>query len=237
MYLFERSNGSFTHLDPDEFPSVFVSCTEVYPRPKFVLMNRALGPLSLREKNPVLVHTSLEDDRDLFGTIESKAFQRITNLYITTHTTCFPVIQLASYDFLDTTAPCFYPACHTTLRVEAPLTAVGIRTLFLKSFHEKIPEVLEEAYVEDETESVEDEISVDEEISVPCPIQQILKPHTIRAIIKDAVGTDCPITFEPIQETTSAVTTCQHVFKREAIVEWLKKNTTCPVCREECQVI
>jgi len=224
MYLFERSNGSFTHLDPDEFPSVFVCCTEVYPRPKFVLMNRALGPLSLREKNPVLIHTSLEDDRDLFGTIESKAFQRITNLYITTHTTCFPVIQLASYDFLDTTAPCFYPVCHATLRVQAPLTAVGIRTLFLKSFHEKIPGLLEEA-------------PIDEEIPVPCPIQQSLKPHTIRAIIKDAVGTDCPITFEPIQETTSAVTTCQHVFKREAIVEWLKKNTTCPVCREECEVV
>ena len=134
------------------------------------------------------------------------------------------MIQLASYDYLDTTSPCFYPVCHATLRVEAPLTAVGIRTLFLKSFHEKIPGLLEEAPVEDE-------------ISVPCPIQQILKPHTIRAIIKDAVGTDCPITFEPIQETTSAVTTCQHVFKREAIVEWLKKNTTCPVCREECQVI
>ena len=231
MYLFQRSNGSFTHLDPDEFPSVFVSCTEVYPRPKFVLMNCALGPLSLREKNPVLVHTSLEDDRDLFGTIEDKAFQRITNLYVTTDTTCLPVIQLASYDFLDTTAPCFYPACHATLRVQAPLTAVGIRTLFLKNFHEKIPGLLEEAPVEDDAESV------DEEIPVPYPIQQSLKPHTIRAIIKDAVGTDCPITFEPIQETTSAVTTCQHVFKREAIVEWLKKNTTCPVCREECQVI
>jgi len=224
MYLFERSNGSFNHLDPDEFPSVFAACTEIYPRPKFVLMNRALGPLSLREKNPVLVHTALEDDRDLFGSIEAKAFQRITNLYITTDTSCFPVIQLASYDFLDTTAPSFYPACHGVLRVDTPLTAVGIRTLFLKSFHEKIP-------------GLHEEISVDEEIPVPCPVQQFLKPHTIRAIVKAAVGTDCPITFEPIQEATSAVTTCQHVFKREAIVEWLKKNTSCPVCRDECSVI
>jgi hypothetical protein len=224
MYLFERSNGSFNHLDPDEFPSVFAACTEIYPRPKFVLMNQALGPLSLREKNPVLVHTALEDDRDLFGSIEAKAFQRITNLYITTDTSCFPVIQLASYDFLDTTAPSFYPACHGVLRVDTPLTAVGIRTLFLKSFHEKIP-------------GLHEEISVDEEIPVPCPVQQFLKPHTIRAIVKAAVGTDCPITFEPIQEATSAVTTCQHVFKREAIVEWLKKNTSCPVCRDECSVI
>jgi hypothetical protein len=224
MYLFERSNGSFNHLDPDEFPLVFAACTEIYPRPKFVLMNRALGPLSLREKNPVLVHTALEDDRDLFGSIEAKAFQRITNLYITTDTSCFPVIQLASYDFLDTTAPSFYPACHGVLRVDTPLTAVGIRTLFLKSFHEKIP-------------GLHEVISVDEEIPVPCPVQQFLKPHTIRAIVKAAVGTDCPITFEPIQEATSAVTTCQHVFKREAIVEWLKKNTSCPVCRDECSVI
>ena len=229
MYLFERSNGSFNHLDPDEFPSVFAACTEIYPRPKFVLMNSALGPLSLREKNPVLVHTALEDDRDLFGSIEAKAFQRITNLYITTDTSCFPVIQLASYDFLDTTAPSFYPFCHGILRVETPLTAVGIRTLFIKSFHEKIPELLEEI-------PVDEEIPV-EEVSVPCPIQSTLKPHTIRAIIKDAVGTDCPITFEPIQEATAAVTSCQHVFKREAIVQWLKKNTTCPVCRDECEVV
>lgn len=223
MYLFERSNGSFNHLDPDEFPSVFVACTQIHPRPKFVLLNSALGPLSLREKNPVLVHTALEDDRDLFGSIEDKAFQRITNLYVTTDTTCFPVIQLDSYDFLDATTPCFYPACHAKLKVEAPLTAIGIRSLFLKSFHEKIPGLLEE--------------EPEEEIPVPCPVQQFLKPHTIRAIIKAAVGTDCPITFEPIQEATAAVTSCQHVFKRVAIVEWLKKNTTCPVCREECELV
>ena len=133
------------------------------------------------------------------------------------------MIQLDSYDFLDATTPCFYPACHAKLKVEAPLTAIGIRSLFLKSFHEKIPGLLEE--------------EPEEEIPVPCPVQQFLKPHTIRAIIKAAVGTDCPITFEPIQEATAAVTSCQHVFKRLAIVEWLKKNTTCPVCREECELV
>ena len=223
MYLFERSNGSFNHLDPDEFPSVFVACTQIHPRPKFVLLNSALGPLSLREKNPVLVHTALEDDRDLFGTIEGKAFQRITHLYVTTDTDCFPVIQLDSYNFLDSAAPCFYPVCQAKLKAEAPLSAIGIRSLFLKSFHEKIPGLLEE--------------EPEEEIPVPCPVQQFLKPHTIRAIIKAAVGTDCPITFEPIQEATAAVTSCQHVFKRVAIVEWLKKNTTCPVCREECELV
>jgi len=223
MYLFERSNGSFNHLDPDEFPSIFVACTQVHPRPKFVLLNSALGPLSLREKNPLLVHTALEDDRDLFGTIEGKAFQRITNLYVTTDTDCFPVIQLDSYNFLDSAAPCFYPVCQAKLKAEAPLSAIGIRSLFLKSFHEKIPGLLEE--------------EPEEEIPVPCPIQQFLKPHTIRAIIKAAVGTDCPITFEPIQEATAAVTSCQHVFKRDAIIQWLKKNTTCPVCREECELV
>ena len=223
MYLFERSNGSFNHLDPDEFPSIFVACTQVHPRPKFVLLNSALGPLSLREKNPLLVHTALEDDRDLFGTIEGKAFQRITHLYVTTDTDCFPVIQLDSYNFLDSAAPCFYPVCQAKLKAEAPLSAIGIRSLFLKSFHEKIPGLLEE--------------EPEEEIPVPCPVQQFLKPHTIRAIIKAAVGTDCPITFEPIQEATAAVTSCQHVFKRLAIVEWLKKNTTCPVCREECELV
>jgi len=223
MYLFERSNGSFNHLDPEEFPPVFVGCTEIYPRPKFVLLSSSLEPLPLREQNPVLVHSALEDDRDLFGSIENKKFQRITNLYVTTDTSCFPVIQLDSYNFLDTAVPYFYPVCLAKIKAETSLTAIGIRSLLLKTFHEKIPGLLEE--------------TVDEEIPVPCPVQQILKPHTIRAIIKASVGTDCPITFEPIQEATAAVTSCQHVFKRPAIVEWLKKNTTCPVCREECELV
>jgi len=223
MFLFERSNGSFEYLSPDEFPSTFAACTQVYPRPKFVLMNSALGPLSLCEENPVLVHTALGDDRDLFGSIDNKRFQRITNLYITTKTSSFPVIQLDTYEFLEAGVPSFYPDCHVKVRAQAPLTAIGIRSLFLKNFHEKIPGLLEENEQEEET-------------PVPCPIQHILKPHTIRAIIKAAVGTDCPISFEAIQETAAAVTTCQHVFKREAIVQWLKKNTTCPVCRDECEV-
>jgi len=223
MFLFERSNGSFNHLDPDEFPSVFAACTEIHPRPTFVLLNSALGPISLQEENPVLVHMALEDDRDLFGSIENTRFQRITNLYITTKTTSFPVIQLDTYSFLSTDAPSFYPVCSAKIKSRGPLTAVGIRTLFLKSFHEKIPGLIEEAH--------------EEEIPVPCPIQQCLKPHTIRAIVKAAVGTDCPISFESIQEATAAVTTCQHVFKREAIIQWLKKNTTCPVCRDECEVV
>jgi len=39
----------------------------------------------------------------------------------------------------------------------------------------------------------------------------------------------CPITYAPI--STAGVTSCGHVFERDAILSWLSTRNTCPVCR------
>ena len=227
MYLFERNNG----IRPSsEFPSVFATCIEVHPRPKFVLLNSRLGPISLRGTEPMLIHTCLQDTRDLFGTIEGKTFQRITNLYIKCDSTYFSVVQLDTYNFLMAGAPYFYPT--STLTSPKPLNAIEIRSLLKETLNAISTNIIKPEHIEEEEE--EDEET--EDLQIHNPVQITLKPHTLRAIILQAVGTDCPISFEPIVELSAAVTTCQHVFRRDAIERWLLANTTCPVCREECEV-
>lgn len=43
----------------------------------------------------------------------------------------------------------------------------------------------------------------------------------------------CPICLESFdKQTTGNKIECEHIFHKSCIVEWLKKNTTCPVCRK-----
>jgi hypothetical protein len=55
-------------------------------------------------------------------------------------------------------------------------------------------------------------------------------------LIEDAIAKkqDCSITMEPISATTATVTSCYHVFNKDAIQQWLERNTSCPVCKQKC---
>ena len=44
----------------------------------------------------------------------------------------------------------------------------------------------------------------------------------------------CPITNAPI--STAGITSCGHMFEREAILFWLSTRNTCPVCRRQCMI-
>lgn len=46
----------------------------------------------------------------------------------------------------------------------------------------------------------------------------------------------CPITMEPIRKKTAAITSCGHIFQKEAIQEWLASHDTCPECRQRCSL-
>ena len=46
-------------------------------------------------------------------------------------------------------------------------------------------------------------------------------------------GETCPITMEPIIPITSAVTSCYHVFEKNALDEWFKNNSLCPLCKQD----
>ena len=65
-------------------------------------------------------------------------------------------------------------------------------------------------------------------------------PHVVAAIIAAAVaaGATCPITMEPLESATAAVTPCGHVFQRAALTTWIQQRSRnrgqgahCPECR------
>lgn len=43
----------------------------------------------------------------------------------------------------------------------------------------------------------------------------------------------CPITLEPIAENESVIkiNRCGHIFKKPALLQWLERDSRCPVCR------
>lgn len=68
------------------------------------------------------------------------------------------------------------------------------------------------------------------------PTIPTLPGYVTSLLLEDAISKkqDCPITMEPITKETSAVTSCYHVFDRDAIASWLVTHTTCPVCKQTC---
>ncbi len=60
-----------------------------------------------------------------------------------------------------------------------------------------------------------------------------LPAHVISLLIKEATGTTCPITMEPLTPKNATVTACGHVFDREGLQNWYATGrTTCPQCRQ-----
>lgn len=70
----------------------------------------------------------------------------------------------------------------------------------------------------------------------PVPVPEFVA----RALLRDAQRADdqtCPITMEPLVDGSSAVTSCFHVFNREALEEWMaRQGASCPVCKQTCAV-
>jgi hypothetical protein len=62
------------------------------------------------------------------------------------------------------------------------------------------------------------------------------KPHLVSLVLKAAIDEKrvCPITFDPITESSTCIAPCYHSFDNAAIDNWLETNTTCPECRETC---
>jgi hypothetical protein len=63
--------------------------------------------------------------------------------------------------------------------------------------------------------------------------------HAVRALLRDAVLNEevCPITGEEIDVTNGAITTCFHLFEKDAITKWLSMPNSrdkCPTCNANC---
>jgi hypothetical protein len=65
------------------------------------------------------------------------------------------------------------------------------------------------------------------------PPSNPLPKHVQEILLADAVRTkkDCPIAMEPITLANGSVTSCGHIFTKEALTHWLKQHYTCPECR------
>lgn len=60
-----------------------------------------------------------------------------------------------------------------------------------------------------------------------------LPPHVAAIMIEHAAatGATCPITMETLTAKSAAVTSCGHVFDRDALARWSADHGTCPECR------
>jgi len=79
-------------------------------------------------------------------------------------------------------------------------------------------------------------------VPVPTPKRYTITSipqHTILALLRDAAMQEevCPITSEEIDVTNGAVTSCFHLFEKNAIMQWLLTQNSqqkCPVCNSQC---
>lgn len=52
-----------------------------------------------------------------------------------------------------------------------------------------------------------------------------------------AIDDTCPICLEPISITSCRPVACNHVFCLSCIVQWTKQNSSCPMCRQNYNMI
>jgi len=79
---------------------------------------------------------------------------------------------------------------------------------------------------------------------LPIPVEKkfpitTIPRHIVMALLRDAAMQEeiCPITSEEIDVTNGAVTSCFHLFEKNAIMQWLlmpNSRDKCPVCNAQC---
>lgn len=80
---------------------------------------------------------------------------------------------------------------------------------------------------------------------IPVPLAEKKFPittipqHIVMALLRDAAMQEeiCPITSEEIDVANGAVTSCFHLFEKNAIMQWLlmpNSRDKCPVCNSQC---
>ena len=73
--------------------------------------------------------------------------------------------------------------------------------------------------------------TVEKEKTIPQFVAQVVAQHSVEQ------GETCPITCDDVTVDEAAVTSCYHVFSKDAIQMYRATgNMTCPVCRQHCSV-
>jgi len=68
----------------------------------------------------------------------------------------------------------------------------------------------------------------------PAPIPAFVRNILVADAVAKAVT--CPITMEPLTAANAAVTSCFHLFQKEAIGTWLRDHRSCPVCKQAAKI-
>lgn len=68
------------------------------------------------------------------------------------------------------------------------------------------------------------------------PRHQAFPKHLVDQVLAsaEAAGQTCAITMEPIKKASASITSCGHVFQKDAIAHWMHSHNTCPECRQPC---
>lgn len=58
------------------------------------------------------------------------------------------------------------------------------------------------------------------------------------ALLEKAMASDqtCAISMEPFEKDKTVATSCYHLFRHDALQEWRKTHSDCPVCKQECSI-
>ena len=75
-------------------------------------------------------------------------------------------------------------------------------------------------------------------VGKPITSTSIYPTHIKNIILTDAISKNeyCPILSEPITMKNGEITSCGHIFIKEAIHQWLTMRTTCPICKQDCYI-
>ena len=134
---------------------------------------------------------------------------RRTYIIVNIPSSCIPAIKRWS----------FLPIVEDPIPPLAPLQAIPLQTPIQQHMQDAVPEprpTMNRTYVISE-----------------------IPQHAVRALLRDAVLNEevCPITGEDIDVTNGAVTTCFHLFEKDAINKWLSMQNSrnkCPTCNANC---
>ena len=66
--------------------------------------------------------------------------------------------------------------------------------------------------------------------------RNVMEKALTKYIKENGIG-DCPICFEPNQYMIAVATPCTHIFCDKCLIEHLKKNHMCPMCREPLDLL
>jgi hypothetical protein len=76
---------------------------------------------------------------------------------------------------------------------------------------------------------------VTEEAAIP--VVPVVPKHVIKGWLKNCLATEvCPISLDQMTTDDICATPCYHAMSYRSGSEWIRENSSCPVCRKACSV-